>query len=144
MSTCTADDWSMDLVKYGRPFDEKKTFTFDDLTIVNEIITGKVYDADRNFVSDLRGTCSAFGSGEYMARLNFFFRAKANDASDIEICLLGWAFRPPGSDRKPVFRGGYVVLAVSSGESLLQVNFDVGETGTGTGMQAQGLGPNRT
>jgi len=144
MGICVENDWSMDLVKYNRPPDEKESFVFKDLKIVNEMITGKVYDAKGNFVSELHGTCCPFGPGIYLGRLTFFFTAKGKKDSDIEIFILGWAFRF-SEDEQPAFRGGFVVRGSTTGSQAgAAVNFEVGDTGTGTGMQAQITIPPRT
>ncbi|HKU76116.1 MAG TPA: hypothetical protein VJR02_19560 [Pyrinomonadaceae bacterium] len=134
MSICTEKPWpNMKLVKIDDPSVEE-TFEFSNLTIVNEIITGTVYDVKRNF-TDLRGTCSPFDSREDVARMSFFFRARRK-SEYVDIVLMGLSYQKDGS--APAFRGGFVVLkALDQTTSEVEVGFDVGDTGTGTGMQAQ-------
>ena len=132
MSICADFDWGMELVKDGSQ--DKDALTFYNLSIDNEIITGKVKDKMNN-ATDLKGTCSPFGSQETVGRLNFFFKAVGPN-EPVEIFLSGLAILVPGKE-KPVFRGGVVGLEpLAVGTSTVQVSFDVGDTGTGTGTQA--------
>lgn len=129
MSICADKDWSMDLVKDGSP--DPETFSFTDVRVDNGIVTGKVYA--RNNVTDLRGTCSSFG---YLAHLTFFFRAVTANGGYVDIILFGVGLELPG--RQPVFSGRFAALApVFQAQSEVRVNFDPGDTGTGSGMQAQ-------
>lgn len=132
MSICANDDWTMDLVKDGST--DKETFIFYNLRIDGEDIRGTVKDKNNNN-SDLTGTCSPFDSREDVARLTFSFKA-VGPRGDVEIFLSGLALQLPDRD-KPIFLGVVVGRRPGSrGTSLVEVSFDVGDTGTGNGMQA--------
>jgi hypothetical protein len=130
MSICADDDWAMDLVKYGSQ--DKETFTFYNLRIDNEDITGKVKDQGGK-TSDLTGKCSPLL--ETVARLTFSFEA-VGPRVGVEMFLTGLAIQLPDKT-KPIFRGQVVALPLAAlSTSPVDVKFDVGDTGTGSGMQA--------
>jgi len=67
--------------------------------------------------------------------MTFFFRG-VKEGNPVEIVLSGLGFDGPN----PIFVGGFVALQPKQNvppQSQLEVNFDPGDTGTGTGMQAQ-------
>ncbi len=135
MSICAVESWRMDLLKYGSR--DPVTFKFRDVRVDNEDITGRVYDSNDHFVSELNGTCSPFDHRENVARMLFLFTVPGAD-----IVLLGLGSLDRNST--PIFRGGFVALAptsqtasTSQTRSAVPVIFDPGDTGTGTGMQAQ-------
>ena len=130
MSVCADKDWSMELLKDDSTDPER--FNFRDVKVVNGILTGKVYDSNEK-VTYLRGTCSTLG---YMAHMTFFFTAAKKGGGYVDIVLLGWGLEVPG--QQPVFKGRFEVFTPAiQGTSVGVVNFDPGDTGTGTGMQAQ-------
>lgn len=129
MSICEDKPWTMELVKDDPQSREgkKETFSFRDVTIRNGIIYGKVYQDDQ-FVSDLRGTCSSLG---YLGHMTFFF-----SPSSVDILLFGVGVQLP--NQQPVFSGRYAAFEpIWQRQSEVVVKVDPGETGTGTGMQAQ-------
>jgi len=137
MSICADKDWNnMELVKVPSNPSQKETFDFKDVRTVDGIIRGKVYK-DNNYVSDLSGTCSPFDSRENVVRLSFFFTAPRTNGGYVDIVLSGLGIQP--LDSQAVFRGGFVALdrQATQAKSEVVVNFDPGDTGTGTGMQAQ-------
>ena len=141
MSICADKDWTMELVKVPSEPPRKETFSFRDVRIVNGIVTGKVYDKDEN-PTDLRGSCFSFGP---VAHMTFVFTAAKNGGGYVDIVLSGGGFQLP--DEQPRFTGRFEVFTRASqgqSEALALVNFEPGDTGTGTGMQAQIAKPNRT
>lgn len=133
MSICTTDDWTMHLVKDGSQGED--ILIFYNLRIDNEKITGTVRDGDSH-TSDLSGTCSPYESREDVARLTFSFMAVGPKNEPVEIFLLGLALQLLDRD-KPIFLGVVAGRQPGSrGTSPVKVRFDVGDTGTGTGMQA--------
>lgn len=135
MSICADKDWNdMKLIKFPSDPQKEETFDFKDVRVVNGVITGKVYDKRGEFISNLKGTCSQFG--ENLAHLNFLFTAARANNQYVDIFLFGLGIKL--ADERVVFRGGFLVLdPTSPGQSARAVNFEVGDTGTGTGMQAQ-------
>ena len=137
MSICSNKDWTMDLVKEGSP--DPETFNFKDVTVNYGVVTGKVYDAQLVNFAYLRGTCSSYGP---VGHMTFFFTATSKASGLVDIILFGGALELP--NEQPRFSGHFAVLkSTSQGHSGLEVGFDEGDTGTGSGMQAQ-VAPNRT
>ena len=131
MSICADKDWTMDLYKDDKLLTD--SFCFTNVRIIDGIIRGRVYSQnDREHFTELSGTCSPFPSRENVAHMSFFFTAK-NGEKKVDIVLLGLGYQG-----QPVFRGGVVALeAAPEVTSDVETNFDPGETGTGSGMQAQ-------
>lgn len=138
MTICsdTPKPWTICLVKseFCKQSDlPEEKFFFEDVKVVNEVITGKVFDI-RNNQTDLNGTCVPFDHRANVSRMTFFFLA-ANSQGMVEILLTGWGFEPGGPNA--LFFGGFLALAPRSDDSSpLKVNLGSGDTGTGTGMQA--------
>ena len=139
MSICADKNWTaMELTKVPSDPPQKETFHFTEVRIVDGIIRGNVYK-NNQYVSDLSGTCSPFDSREDVVRLNFFFTAP-RASGYVDIVLSGLGIQLPNG--QVVFRGGFVALAPPPRQdtrvtSEVVVTFDPGDTGTGTGMQAQ-------
>lgn len=146
MTICACDPqpWTMCLYK-GDPCKPSNpptqhTFCFEDVEVHNEIITGKVFDEGRKHQAYLSGTCSPFDHKNSVARMSFFFQGKSDSNVPVEIILTGWGYQPAIGN--PIFVGGFVALEVKPEDpcagvgSDLNVGFDPGDTGTGTGMQA--------
>jgi len=132
MSICAGNFWTMRLAKEGST--DPVTLTFKDVKVVNQVLTGIVDDGKGN-TSDLSGTCSPFDSRENVVRMDFFFRAMG-PRGDVYVFLSGLGLQPLTGN--PVFHGGFAGLPPPASPRALpvEVNFDVGETGTGNGMQA--------
>ena len=144
MTICAYDakTWKMCLVKTNfcelpNPKSTQQNFCFEDVRVDNEIITGTVYNLPgHNNPAPLSGMCSPFDDRPNVSRMIFFFRG-VKEGNPVEIVLSGLGYDGPN----PIFVGGFVALTplhkdVPS-KSQLEVNFDPGDTGTGTGMQAQ-------
>jgi hypothetical protein len=139
----------MCLVKYYRPClpgdPTQEEFCFKEVKVANEIITGEVYNRADVKIADLGGTCCPFDARPNLSRMTFFFFANNNDGVPIEIMITGWGFQP--QQGAATFFGGFVVLKPLSLELAPPgppVNFDEGDTGTGTGMQADCVFPTPT
>jgi hypothetical protein len=113
------------------PNRDKVTLSFENLRVVDGILTGRVYDAKRRY-STLRGSCFSFGP---VAQMAFFFTAVNDKGESIDIVLSGGGFQLPGE--QPRFTGRFEVFAPAPQGQSAVVNFDEGDTGTGAGMQAQ-------
>jgi hypothetical protein len=143
MTICASDGktWKMCLVKTGsceppNPNSTQQNFCFEDVRVDNEILTGTVYNLPGHInPAPLSGTCSPFDDRSDVSRMTFFFRG-VKEGVPVEIVLSGLGFDGPN----PIFVGGFVALKPNRNvppQSQLEVNFDPGNTGTGTGMQAQ-------
>lgn len=156
MTICSEKEkeWSMCLVKCDPTpcppkNSEPETFCFKEVKVANEIITGKVYTdpKDKKFVY-LSGVCAPFDHQPDVSRMSFYFQAVNKDGDPVIILLNGWGYYKVESPN-PIFVGGFVAVDppkdTDAGSppqdpipgSALVVNFDAGDTGTGTGMQAQ-------
>src|SRR5829696_8498870 len=126
MSICADKDWTMDLVKDNESPNEKETFNFRDIRVVNGVLTGRVYDAKNLHYSYLWGSCFSLGP---VAHMTFFFTA-VNDTKYVDIVLSGVGFQLPGE--QPRFNGRFEVLERPSQlQSEVPTGFDPGDTGTG-------------
>ena len=143
MTICASDpkSWKMCLVKTSPcilPTSDSthQEFCFEDVKVDNEILTGTVYNLPGHInPAPLSGTCSPFGDRPDVSRMTFFFRG-VKEGNPVEIVLSGLGFDGPN----PIFVGGFVALKPNHTVeplSQLENNFDPGNTGTGTGMQAQ-------
>lgn len=109
-------------------------FRFE-VTVVNEIISGWVFDDDLNR-TELSGRCSlASPSGPEVSFMNFRFIAKAQNG-DVEILMGGIGYEQSSSTRI-IFEGNFIAVAPTTGgsPSVLAVAIDEGDTGTGNGTQ---------
>lgn len=155
MTICSEEskEWSMCLIECKpapcpTEVSDPQTFCFKDVTVANEIITGKVY-ADPNDVkfAYLSGVCAPFDHQPDVSRMSFYFQGVNKDGHPVIILLNGWGYYKPEGPN-PIFVGGFVAVeppkdrdAASPPQdpvpgSDLIVKFDAGDTGTGTGMQA--------
>jgi hypothetical protein len=143
MTICASDpkSWKMCLVKTSPcslPTSDSthQEFCFEDVKVDNEILTGTVYNLPGHTnPAPLSGMCAPFDDRPNVSRMTFFFRG-VKEGNPVEIVLSGLGFDGPN----PIFVGGFVALQPNHNvqpRSQLEVNFDPGDTGTGTGMQAQ-------
>jgi hypothetical protein len=159
MTICSEErkEWKMCLIEClpdpcPSSASEPEKFCFE-VTVANEIITGKVYDKDDNF-SYLSGICAPFDHQSNVSRMSFYFQGANNKGVPVKILLTGWGYEPEGAN--PYFVGGFVAVKPPEdpdsnkpspkpvADSGAIVNFDPGDTGTGTGMQAACLNEPRT
>jgi hypothetical protein len=141
MTLCSEDstEWRMCLIECeptpcptGDSLPEE--FCFKYVRVANEIITGEVRDKDNN-VAYLSGICAPFDHQPNVARMSFYFRAANNKGIQYKILLNGWGY--DWNRDNPIFVGGFVVIQLENAtDSAVKTNFDSGDTGTGTGMQA--------
>jgi len=139
MAVCDRIDWRMTLTNddSGKGFEE---FIFKITRIIDTLITGEVFNLSGTKLSDLTGTCEALGIGDpLLTRVTFQFSLPGS--TRVGVFLAGLGFVPLGQT-KAQFIGRLrayapdaftpsLVDAVTTGSLRL----DVGDTGTGNGMQ---------
>ena len=142
MAVCDVPLWKMRLVSDDG---DSEDFVFKNIRrITHTKFTGEVWDKNETTkLSALAGTCEDLGIGNpLLTGLAFLFRLPAR-MGEVGIFLAGIGFLPPMSVNAQ-FKGRYraftpdaetpVVAVVSAVE--FAITFDVGDTGTGNGMQA--------
>jgi hypothetical protein len=129
MPACDSIDWNMTLVvvRNGKP--DETLLNFVDVEIILGLISGDVHYGGRK-VSELRGLCVPLGRNA--SQMTFRFSLPG-----VEIFLVGMAFE--GRDRNVTFDGVFRAFEPRTGVPTKPIAAlpEVGETGTGNGMQAQ-------
>ena len=121
-----------------------EVFVFKDITVTGTIFTGAVWNDSATIrLSALTGTCEDLGIGDpRLTRLTFQFRLPATTGGTVGIFLAGVGFLPLMSTNAK-FEGRFRAYTPDDGTppslgkaEVFAIMLDVGDTGTGTGMQA--------
>ena len=141
MGVCDVPLWKMRFISDDG---DSEDFVFKNIRrITGTKFTGEVWDKDQaTKLSALAITCEDLGIGNpLLTRLTFLFRLPAR-VGEVGIFLAGVGFFPPASTNAQ-FRGRYRAFTpdaetpVVDNAAQFAITFDVGDTGTGNGMQAQ-------
>ena len=129
--------WKMELVIDRTAGTEE--FVFKEIRVTNTTFTGEVWDKlQTTKLSDLTGTCDPLSTGNpELSRITFQFTLPGTSET-VGISMAGVGFIPPMSNAR--FFGRFRAYAPDGGTTLITqeplVGIDVGDTGTGNGMQA--------
>jgi len=134
--------WTMTLVNDdgGKGSD---IFVFKNITVTGTTFTGEVFDRTGmgTRISLLTGTCEDLATGNpRLTRLTFQFRLPARTGGEVGMFLAGVGFPPAMGNaqflgRFRAYTPDRFTPSFDTAEALV-IMLDVGDTGTGTGMQA--------
>lgn len=141
MSVCATPGWAIELIKQDSDSSSTR-FSFINMAVNGEVLTGTVIDISNGNTTPLSGTCRPVGgttTPPNLSRMSFEFRARASDRSLVTISIFGHGFTVPNSQPpKGVFRGRYDAVAAQvefADDTQVALAVDPGETGTGNGNQ---------
>jgi hypothetical protein len=133
--------WTMTLVN-DNGGKGSEVFVFKDITVMGTTFTGGVWNQAMSVrLSDLTGTCEDLATGDpRLTRLTFQFRLPGRTGGAVGMFLAGVGFPPATGNAQ--FRGRFRAYTPDrftpsfDKAEAVAIMLDVGDTGTGNGMQA--------